>query len=372
MRLDRRLIANFDWLLFGLALTIALLGIMTIYSATRPLPGGTHETFYIKQLYWLLISLAAMAVVVSVDYKWFEQHSVKLLLGSVALLVVVLVAGRIGMGAKRWISLGPLNLQPSELYKLVLLAAMARFLCRQEGALDYGRVFKAFSLYVLLPVLLILKQPDLGTALVIIGLFCSLIITKGIGRKMVTMALLISVVSVPFMGTIIWDELKPYQKQRIVAFVNPDADPAGVSYHVQQSKVAVGSGGAFGKGYLKGTQGPFRFLPEKHTDFLFAVFAEEWGFLGSLTLLLLYGGLIVRGIDTALKAKDEFGQLLALGVTYMFMIYVFINIGMTLGLVPIVGVPLPLMSYGGTALMTNFIGIGILINIRARRFELFY
>jgi rod shape determining protein RodA len=372
LRLDRRLIANFDWLIFGLALAIALLGIMTIYSATRPLPGGTHATYYIKQVYWLAISLAAMAVVVSVDYKWFEQHSGKLLWASIALLVVVLLAGRIGMGAKRWISLGPLNLQPSELYKLVLLAAMAKFLCRHEGSLNYRSVFRVFSTYVFLPILLILKQPDLGTSLVIIALFCALIITKGIGRRMVTMVLLISVVSVPFMGTIIWDELQPYQKKRIVAFVHPDADPAGISYHVQQSKVAVGSGGAFGKGYLKGTQGPFRFLPEKHTDFLFAVFAEEWGFLGSLALLILYAGLIARGIDTALKSKDEFGRLLALGVTYMFMIYCFINIGMTLGLVPIVGIPLPLMSYGGTALMTNFIGIGILISIRARRFELFY
>jgi rod shape determining protein RodA len=372
MKLDRRLITNFDWPLLGLALVIAFLGIMTIYSATRPLSGGDHPTYYIKQIYWLLISIAAMAAVVSVDYKWFELNSSKLLWASIALLLVVLVAGRIGMGAKRWISMGPMNLQPSEVYKLVLIAVMARYLSRFSGALDHRSVFKAFFAYVLFPVLLIMKQPDLGTSLVILALFVSLILTKGVGRKMFTMAVLISMVTVPFMGSIVWDELKPYQKKRIVAFVNPDADPAGTSYQVQQSKVAVGSGGAFGKGYLKGTQGPFRFLPEKHTDFLFSVFAEEWGFLGSLTLLLLYLGLILRGIDTALKAKDEFGRLLALGVTYMFMIYCFINIGMTLGLVPIVGVPLPLMSYGGTALMTNFMGIGLLISIRARRFELFY
>jgi len=372
MRLDRRLIANFDWVLMGIALAITFLGIMTIYSATRPLSGGTHSTFYIKQFYWLLISLAAMLAVVSVDYKWFERNSTRLMWVSLILLFVVLVAGRIGMGAKRWITIGPLNLQPSEIYKLVLLAAMARYLCRFSGALGYASVFRAFIYFVFLPVLLIIKQPDLGTSLVIIALFASVILTKGVGKKMVTMAVLISIVSVPFMGSIVWDELKPYQKKRIVAFVNPDADPEGVSYHVQQSKVAVGSGGAFGKGYLKGTQGPFRFLPEKHTDFIFAVFAEEWGFLGSITLLMLYAGLILRGIDTALKSKDEFGRLLALGITYMFMIYCFINIGMTLGLVPVVGVPLPLMSYGGTALMTNFIGIGILISIRARRFELFY
>jgi len=372
MKLDRRLIANFDWLIFGLAIVITLLGIMTIYSATRPLSGELHPDYYIKQIYWLILSLVSMALVVSVDYKWFQRNSSKLLWASLILLFIVLIAGRIGMGARRWISIGPMNLQPSELYKLALLVLMAKYLCRFQRTLDHRSVLVAFFSYVFLPVLLILKQPDLGTALVVLALFAALTLTKGVGRKMATMAVLISIVSVPFMGSIVWDELKPYQKKRIVAFVNPDTDLAGVSYHVQQSKVAVGSGGPFGKGYLKGTQGPFRFLPEKHTDFLFAVFAEEWGFLGSLTLLLLYAGLIMRGINTALKAKDEFGRLLALGVTYMFTIYCFINIGMTLGLVPVVGVPLPLMSYGGTALMTNFIGVGILISIRARRFELFY
>lgn len=372
MKLDRRLLTNFDWLLFGLAMVITLLGIMTIYSATRPLSGEPHPTYYIKQIYWLILSLVSMAAVVSIDYRWFERNSRKLLFASIILLLFVLIAGRIGMGARRWITLGPLNLQPSEIYKLVLLAVMAKYLCRFQGALDHRSVLVAFFSYVFLPVLLILKQPDLGTSLVILALFATLILTKGVGKKMATMAVLISLISVPFMGSIVWDELKPYQKKRIVAFVNPDSDLAGVSYHVQQSKVAVGSGGAFGKGYMKGTQGPFRFLPEKHTDFLFAVFAEEWGFLGSFMLLILYAGLILRGINTALQAKDEFGRLLALGVTYMFTIYCFINIGMTLGLVPVVGVPLPLMSYGGTALLTNFIGVGILISIRARRFELFY
>ena len=372
IKLDRRIIANLDWLLIMLSLIITMLGIMTIYSATRPLPGGVQPDYYIKQIYWLGMSLVAMLAVISIDYKWLENVARRLFGISLALLVIVLVAGFVGMGAKRWISLGPIHFQPSEFFKLVLLVMMARYLSNIRGELDHRHIFKAFFMYVLLPVLLVLKQPDLGTALVILCLFFMMALTKGVGRKIVTLTLIISMISVPFIGSIVWDELKPYQKKRIISFVNPDSDPAGISYHVQQSKVAVGSGGAFGKGYLKGTQGPFRFLPEKHTDFIFAVFAEEWGFLGCVTILLLYAGLIIRGVHTAINAKDPFGRFLALGLTYTFAIYCFINIGMTLGLVPVVGVPLPFMSYGGTALMMNYIAIGILINIRARRFELFY
>ena len=186
------------------------------------------------------------------------------------------------------------------------------------------------------------------------------------------MAILLGILSVPFLGSIVWDGLKDYQKNRIVAFIDPEVDPSGIGYHINQSKVAIGSGQFIGKGYLNGTQGPFRFLPEKHTDFIFAVFAEEWGFLGSVALLFLYLLFILRGLDTARKAKDEFGRLLAVGFSFMFTVYFFVNVSMTLGMMPVVGIPLPFMSYGGTALMTNFLSAGILINIRTRRFELFY
>jgi rod shape determining protein RodA len=183
---------------------------------------------------------------------------------------------------------------------------------------------------------------------------------------------LLGLISIPFIGSIFWEGLKDYQKNRLVVFLEPQVDPSGIGYHITQSKVAIGSGKLIGKGYLKGTQGPFRFLPEKHTDFVFAVFAEEWGFTGSIFLLFLYFAFILRGLDTARKAKDEFGRNLAIGISFMFTIYFFVNLGMTLGIMPVVGVPLPFMSYGGTALLTNFIAAGILINIRTRRFELFY
>ncbi len=197
-------------------------------------------------------------------------------------------------------------------------------------------------------------------------------LARGLRQKALLLVVIVGLVSLPFVGNIVWSGLKGYQKNRLVAFVYPDADPTGIGYHINQSKVAIGSGEITGKGFLKGTQGPFRFLPERHTDFIFAVFAEEWGFLGSLFLLSLYLILIMRGLDTARKAKDSFGRMLALGITFMFCIYFFINIGMTLGIMPVVGIPLPFMSYGGTALLSNFISVGVLMNVRTRRFSLFY
>lgn len=373
MRLNRRLLASIDWLLPGLALVITVIGIMTIYSATRPLPGGTHPDYYLKQIYWLALSLAAMIGVMTVDYRVLEKWAYPLFGLSVFLLIVVAITGHTGMGAKRWISLGFMSFQPSELFKVVLLIMLARYLAAYQSIMDMRSILFAFFAYVFFPMLLVLKQPDLGTSVVILALFIAMVMTRGVGKRLVTIILLISFVSVPFIGSIVWDELKPYQKKRIIAYVNPDVDPEGMSYHVQQSKVAVGSGGTLGQGYMKGTQGPFRFLPEKHTDFIFAIFAEEWGFLGSLTLLLLYGALIMRGIGTAMMAKDDFGRFLSLGITYTFVFYCFVNIGMTVGLTPVVGIPLPFMSYGGTALLVNFVCIGLLISIRARsRSDLFY
>jgi rod shape determining protein RodA len=363
-------LANFDWVLLAAVLILSLSGIMTIFSATRPLPGEPHPSFYIKQIYWLLIGVAAMAAVVVMDYKGLRRASYFIYGGCLLLLVAVFIGGRAGMGAQRWLAIGPISFQPSEFFKLALIIAFARFMSMKKGRMGAGGICLAFLAFMLLPLMLVLKQPDLGTAVVLLFIFAVLALAKGVQRKVVVLALVIALLSVPFMGNILWNKLKGYQKDRIVAFINPEADPGGAGYHIVQSKVAVGSGGAFGKGYLKGTQGPFRFLPEKHTDFIFSIFAEEWGFAGSLLLLLLYLIIIMRGLGTAENAKDEFGRLLALGITLMFAFYSVVNIGMTLGLMPVVGIPLPFMSYGGTALVSNMIAAGLLINIRARRFEL--
>lgn len=371
-RIDRRLLHNFDWVSFVTVLVISLLGVMTIFSATRQPGEQVQSPLFIKQIIWLFIGVLGLLAVSSFDYMWLSRISVITYIMGIVLLVIVLFLGRMGMGAQRWISLGPLSFQPSEFFKLVFIIMVSNYLSFIRGPLDIGGLFRAFFGIVFLPFMLLFKQPDLGTAVVVLLIFASMVMAKGLHKKVIILLVLIAFVSLPFLGNIIWTGLKDYQKNRLVAFMDPEADPAGIGYHLNQSKVAIGSGKFFGKGFLNGTQGPFRFLPERHTDFIFAVFAEEWGFVGSFFLLALYLLLLMRGLDTARKAKDEFGKILALGITFMFAVYFFINVGMTLGIMPVVGIPLPFMSYGGTALLSNFISVGVLINIRTRRFSLFY
>lgn len=371
-RIDRRLISNFDWLTFGIIVALTAIGIITIYSATRQPGAAAQSPFYIKQMIWFLIGIAALIIVVSFDYIWLARLSVPVYLLGMLLLAIVLVTGRIGMGAQRWLSIGPVSFQPSEFFKLAFIVMLSAHYAATQNELDTRSLLRSFLFLTLVPFLLLFKQPDLGTAVVVLLIFLSITLAKGLQRKLLVTLLTISIVSIPFLGGVFWSGLRDYQKNRLVAFINPDVDPAGIGYHINQSKIAIGSGEIIGKGFLEGTQGPFRFLPEKHTDFIFAVFAEEWGFMGSLFLLGLYFLLISRGIDTARKAKDGFGRYLALGITFMFCIYFFINIGMTLGIMPVVGVPLPFMSYGGTALLSNYLAAAILISVRTRRFALFY
>ncbi|MBI4686873.1 MAG: rod shape-determining protein RodA [Nitrospirae bacterium] len=372
--IDRRLIQNFDWAIFIVMVVLSVIGVMTIYSATRPLLDAEQQPFYIKQLYWLLLSFIFFIPVIAIDYRWFIRFAYVFFAGGVVLLIVVLAVGRTGMGAQRWIPLGPLSFQPSEFFKISFILAISRYFAdiEHKGLLGFREVLKMAAIFTILPFILVFKQPDLGTAMLLVFVFLSIIIISGTKKKLLVVAIIIAFISLPFVGNVFWDGLKDYQKKRIVAFIDPDSDPRGTSYHINQSKVSIGSGGIIGKGYLKSTQAHLRFLPERHTDFIFSVFAEEWGFLGSVFLFLLYLFIILRGLDTAKKARDTEGRFLALGVTCMLSFYFVINVGMTLGMVPVVGVPLPFMSYGGTALLSNLLAVGILINVRMRRFLLFY
>lgn len=371
LRINRRLTKNFDWITLVLITSLSLIGILTIYSATRPLGGGEHSDFYLRQILWLHISIAALFVVVFFDYKRLCRFAYPLYALGLFLLVFVLFAGKTSMGAQRWLNLGFFAFQPSEFFRMLFILGFSAYL--SNGApLQNGMSAKAVILFALLPLALLIKQPDLGTAILLLSLFVTLTVVKGISRKVLVIVLVIGLISVPFVGHIFWEGLKDYQKNRLIAFMDPEVDPAGIGYHINQSKISIGSGGIAGKGYLQGTQGPLRFLPEKHTDFIFAVFAEEWGFVGCAVLLCIYALLFLRGLDTAYRAKDEFGRLVAVGVTAMFFVYFCVNIGMTLGMMPVVGVPLPFVSYGGTALLSNYIAAGVLMNIRTRRLELFH
>jgi len=373
IHLDRRLLKNFDWITFLVIILLTLVGVMTIYSATRPAIGmGEQPDFYSKQLIWLGVSIIALFIMTSFDYIWLVRLSYPLYSVGIILLLSVLVLGKTSMGAQRWLNLGFFSFQPSEFFRIFFIIAFSSYLSIL-GKESEGRIpIKGLLIFGLIPLILLIKQPDLGTAILLLALFSVLAVSKGISRKIIVVATIIGLVAIPFVGHIVWDGMKDYQKNRLIAFMDPEVDPAGIGYHISQSKIAIGSGELLGKGYLNSTQGPLRFLPEKHTDFIFAVFAEEWGLAGCIVLMGTYFILFLRGLDTAAKAKDEVGRLMAIGITAMFFVYFIVNIGMTLGIMPVVGIPLPFVSYGGTSLLSNYMAAGILISIRTRRFKLFY
>ena len=288
---------------------------------------------------------------------------------AIILLILVTLIGSRGFGAQRWLSIGGLTFQPSELAKLATALAITRYF--SDYPARYGYTVKELLIpggIIAIPVLLVLKQPDLGTALIITFVSIVLIYLVRVRSRLFGFSVLLILMLFPFVWQIFWESLKDYQRTRLLTFINPAADPTGTGYHVIQSKIAIGSGGFWGKGILESTQSHLNFLPARHTDFIFAVFSEEWGFFGLAVLLILYFALLSWGLDVALKARDRLGMLMASGIVSMFAFYSLINIGMTLGIVPVVGVPLPLMSYGGTSLTTSLFSLGILFNIKKKRY----
>ncbi|ACI21624.1 MULTISPECIES: rod shape-determining protein RodA [Thermodesulfovibrio] len=373
LKIDRRLISSFDWVTLGVVLFICIIGILTIYSATRPpLDEGEQPPFYVKQLIWLIIAIIALCVFITFDYIKLKDFWLIFYITGILLLIIVLFTGKTAMGAKRWINLGFFSFQPSEIFKIIFIISISAFLEDKQSPLSIKDTLKTLLIFGIIPFLLIVKQPDLGTAILILTITFIMIIYKGLRTRLMILILAILIISVFFLWEILWEGLKEYQKNRLIAFIDPNIDPKGIGYNIMQSVITVGSGGLFGKGFLEGTQGPLKFLPERHTDFIFPIFAEEWGFIGCLILLSLYFTFFIRCFQTSIIAKNNFGKLLALGFTSIFILYFFINIGMTLGIMPVVGIPLPFMSYGGTTLLANFIGIALVINVRMRRFELFY
>ena len=361
---DRRLLTHFDWMLLLVICLVTSIGIVNLYSTASSLGGGATPV-YLKQIYWLLIGLAIAIGVSSIDYRHFEHYGFLFYGINLALLALTLLIGRTSMGATRWIHLGFFNLQPSEIMKLVIIVTLARFFAEKGHFLGYSlRELVIPFLLLGIPVLLIVKQPDLGTAMLIIFIGGTMALFAGIRRSALFVLGLLGSLGV-FGG---WFLLHDYQKERIRTFLNPERDPLGSGYHIIQSKIAVGSGGFFGKGFMQGTQSQLAFLPERHTDFAFSVFAEEWGFTGCMVLLLLYLFIIIWGIYIARRAGDRFGMFLAVGVVAMLFWHIVVNLGMVIGLLPVVGVPLPLFSYGGTSMVTTMIGVGILLSVSMRRF----
>jgi rod shape determining protein RodA len=364
---DRRLILHFDWTLFILVLLLSGIGLLNIYSAGFSLTDIQRVPPYVKQIQWILIGIVGMAVAFFIDYRFLFRHAYIFYGISVILLLVVFMAGYATRGSQRWISIGSFTFQPSELVKLTVILALAKYFDRHRLGRDYQlrQLFTPFMI-VLIPFLFILKQPDLGTGLILLILFLSIVLFVGLEWK----SLLVATVGSMLMSPLFWYFLKPYQQERILTFFSPDRDPLGSGYHIIQSMIAVGSGGLFGKGFLKGSQTQLKFLPEQQTDFVFSVFAEEWGFLGGMILMIMFLSLILWGLKIAIHSKDYLGALVAFGITMLIFWELFINIGMVLGILPVVGIPLPFLSYGGSAMVVLMTAVGLLMNISVRRFIL--
>ena len=336
-----------------------------VHSATYSKTEGALAGLYLRQLSWLGYGLAGMAALLFVDYRFFQRHGYLIYLVSLLLLILVPLTGRIISGAQRWLVYGPIRLQPAEFAKLALILALAKHLSetRSEPPLRL-RDLALPAAIIGAPALVVAAQPDLGSALTLILLGGCVLAVAGL-RRGTLWTLAFGGVTLSPLG---WFLLKEYQRQRILTALY-GGDPLGAGYHGLQSQIAVGSGEIWGKGLLAGTQSQLHFLPEQHTDFLFSVFAEELGFLGVAPLLGLYCLLIVRGAQIAYRCRDLFGALVALGIVASLALHTFLNVAMTTGLIPIVGLPLPFMSYGGSALVFHLLGVGLLLNIRMRRFN---
>ena len=350
-----------NWGLVLLITLIAMGGIAMLYSVA----GGQFHPWALSQLSKFLVGLVILVVAAAIDVRvWmglaYPAYGVALLL-----LIAVDVAGHVGLGAQRWIMLGPIELQPSELMKVSLVLALARFLHGKS----VEEVSKPLNLGIGLamigiPALFVVIEPNLGTTLIILADGCSLLFLAGLSWYWITPALAAVATAVPLAWRFV---LHDYQKARVMTFLNPESDALGAGWNITQAKIAIGSGGLSGKGFLNGTQSRLNFLPEKQTDFIFTNFGEEFGFVGSVALLILFAVVIFYGIQIATGARSQFSRLLAMGITLNVFVYIMINGLMVMGLIPVVGIPMPLLSYGGTAMLTVMFGFGLLMSVHVHR-----
>ena len=344
---------------------IAVISVATIRSLSSSAPEA--EELMVKQVGWFALGAFIVAMVISVDYHILSAMAYPLYLLVLAGLAAVLIPG-IGqtiMGATRWIKIGPLTMQPSELTKTALILILSKYFSDKKKDTVFLSDLIVSSMLLGIPVVLILKEPDLGMSVVQLPIFAAIVFVAGIDRKYIIGLVTLALLSVyPA-----WLHLKDYQRERLISFMNPDSDPLGSGYHVIQSKIAIGSGGFWGKGYGNGKMSLLNFLPEQFTDFIFSVYSEQFGFVGCAVLLLIYLTLILKGLSIASKAKDKLGRLIAVGVVTVFTVQVFVNIGVTTGILPVTGLTLPFMSYGGSSIFSTSIMLGLLLNVSFRRYD---
>lgn len=342
-----------DWILLLIMLSLGILGLVTLYAAVHQ---GDQGLWQRQMIYWLL-GLGMFAVVCLIPLRLLALMTWPAYLGALLALMLVPLIGEVQMGARRWLDLGVVNVQPSELMKWALMLLLAHWFASRHSSSLRDLLFA--MVFAVVPAGLIIMQPDLGTCLLLLLSTTIMVFAAGLPWRWAAYGVGAGLVSLP----VLWLNMHTYQKQRVLSFLHPEADPLGAGYHVIQSSIAIGSGGVFGKGFLHGTQARLHFLPEQHTDFIFAVLAEEGGLIASGLLLLLYGLLISRIVFIASHAATRFGAMLCIGVAAIFSLYVFINIGMVSGVMPVVGVPLPFVSYGGSALITMLAALGMVMRV---------
>ncbi|MGA9796629.1 MAG: rod shape-determining protein RodA [Rhizomicrobium sp.] len=359
LSLSERLL-EVNWVLVLLITVIACIGFAMLYSVA----GGNFHPWALPQILRFLVGLAILAGVATVDIRVWMNVAYPAYAFSLLLLVAVEVAGHVGLGAQRWLELGPLEIQPSELMKISLVLALARYLHGQSVE-DVSRPLKLLIPLAMIgiPAVLVLLQPNLGTATIIVADGLSLLFLAGLSWWWIVPALAGVVAAIP----VGWHFLHDYQKQRVLTFLNPASDALGAGWNISQAEIAIGSGGAWGKGFLKGTQSQLNFLPEKHSDFIATSIGEEFGFFGFIFLLVLFSIVIAYGIRIAMSSRSQFGRLLAMGLTLNFFFYIMINAAMIMGLIPVVGIPMPLISYGGTAMLVVMFGFGLLMSVHVHR-----
>ena len=368
MILSKRLLRRTDLTLIAAAAAIVIMSLVIIGSATHVnTPSEERYWFVQRQGISIIVDIALAAFLMNFDYKILQRYGNHFYVFNLILLILVMLVGQSALGAQRWIALGPISIQPSEFSKLIMIIALAAMM-EKRGKIQSLSDLAPVAGYVLVPFLLVLKQPDLGTSLVFLAIFFGMVFVAGIRLRILFGIFGLGLAAMP----VLWHFLKDYQKMRIMVFMDPNVDPLGAGYHIIQSKIAIGSGLLFGKGLFGGTQSQLNFLPENHTDFIFSVVGEELGFVGCTVLLLLYLIVLWRGVRIAQDASDTFGRLLAVGITSMIAFHVLVNVGMTMGIMPVTGIPLPLMSYGVSSLTTNIMAIAILLNIQLRRQKLLF
>ena len=357
---SKRLLRRIDFPLLLAAAAIVIYGLVIISSATHiNTPHEERFWFVQRQAIFAVVNTVLAILFMNFDYRGLQQYGRGLYIFNLIMLVAVMLFGHAALGAQRWIQIGPISLQPSEFSKLIMIICMAAVLEERMGRLNSIQNLIPIAVYVGVPFLLVLKQPDL----VFLAIFFGMVIACGMPWRIFTFIIFLGMAAMP----VLWQFMKDYQKMRIMVFLDPNVDPLGSGYHIIQSKIAIGSGMLFGKGLFEGTQSQLNFLPENHTDFIFAVVGEELGFVGAVVLLLLYLIVFWRGIMIARDAADVFGRLLAVGITSMLAFHVLVNVGMTTGIMPVTGIPLPLMSYGISSLTTNILAIAILLNINMHK-----